>query len=215
MRTRCRSTDKILGGPTDWQDRFVTAYASAHPWEDFAETWAHYLHIADTLETASTFGLAMHPRHPQTDQLSVAIDFEPRDNSLARLIDAWLPLTFAVNSINRSMGLPDLYPFVLSPQIIIKLAFIHEQIHPKRAAQDGNGAIRAVIAGLRRAFPRSPARVRSRPWATRSATTLPGHGRVANHRDAPRKHEASKSRPQRLGRALTPFGSFAKPASAG
>ena len=145
-----------LGGPTDWQDRFVTAYASAHPWEDFAETWAHYLHIADTLETASTFGLAMHPRHPQTDQLSVAIDFEPRDTDLARLIDAWLPLTFAVNSINRSMGLPDLYPFVLSPQIIIKLAFIHEQIHPKRAAQDGNGAIRAVIAGLRRAFPRSP-----------------------------------------------------------
>jgi hypothetical protein len=49
------------------------------------------------------------------------------------------------------MGLPDLYPFVLSPKIIVKLAFIHEQIHPKRA-QDGNGAIRAVIAGLRRAI---------------------------------------------------------------
>ena len=61
-------------------------------------------------------------------------------------------MTFAVNSINRSMGLPDLYPFVLSPRIIIKLAFVHEQIHPKRAARDDNGAIRAVIAGLRRAI---------------------------------------------------------------
>jgi hypothetical protein len=141
-----------LGPPADWRDSFVTTYASAHPWEDFAETWAHYLHIADTLETASAFGLAMHSPHPQTDQRSVAIDFDPRDADLARLIDAWLPMTFTVNSINRSMGLPDLYPFVLSPRIIIKLAFVHEQIHPKRAARDDNGAIRAVIAGLRRAI---------------------------------------------------------------
>ena len=101
-----------LGRLTNWPDRFVTAYASAHPWEDFAESWAHYLHIVDTLETASTFGLAMHPRHPQTDQLSVAIDFDPRCADFARLVDAWLPLTFAINSINRSMGLPDLYPFL-------------------------------------------------------------------------------------------------------
>ena len=145
-----------LGRRTNWPDRFVTAYASAHPWEDFAESWAHYLHIVDTLETASTFGLAMHPRHPQTDQLSVAIDFDPRCADFARLVDAWLPLTFAINSINRSMGLPDLYPFALSPPIIVKLSFIHEQIHPNRAAQDCNGALRAVIAGLRRAFARSP-----------------------------------------------------------
>ena len=83
----------------------------------------------------------MHSPHPQTDQRSVAIDFDPRDADLARLIDAWLPMTFTVNSINRSMGLPDLYPFVLSPRIIIKLVFVHEQIHPKRAARDDNGDV--------------------------------------------------------------------------
>src|ERR1700733_11416100 len=39
------------GPPADWHDRTVTAYASSHPWEDWAETWAHYLHIIDTLGT--------------------------------------------------------------------------------------------------------------------------------------------------------------------
>ena len=124
-----------LGRPVDWQDRCVTAYASAHPWEDFAETWAHYLHIADTLETARTFGVAIHSGYPHSDQLTIAIDFDPRDTDFARMIDAWLPLTFAVNSVNRSMGLPDLYPFALSPQIIVKLAFI--QADPPRKGGAG------------------------------------------------------------------------------
>src|SRR5215217_8374908 len=90
------------GPPGDWQDRFVTAYASAHPWEDFAETWAHYLHIVDTLETANAFGLKVKPKIGRGPELSAEIDFDPHEASdLNRLVDAWLPLTFAVNSLNR------------------------------------------------------------------------------------------------------------------
>src|SRR5271165_1820043 len=99
------------GPPANWQERFVTAYASSHPWEDFAETWAHYFHIVDTLETARAFGIHTRPRVEST-ALDASVEFDPYTASVDRLIDAWLPLTFAFNSINRSMGVSDLYPFV-------------------------------------------------------------------------------------------------------
>jgi hypothetical protein len=73
-----------------------------------------------------------------------------------RIIDSWLPLTFAVNSINRSMGIADLYPFVLAPAVIVKLSFIHDRIHGtggRPGADQGRGALRAVIAGLKRSVP--------------------------------------------------------------
>ncbi len=84
----------------------VSAYATSHAWEDFAETWAHYLHILDTLETAEAFGVATHPRGvAEADQLSTEVDFAPdKAASIAPLVKAWLPLTFALNSLNRSMG---------------------------------------------------------------------------------------------------------------
>jgi len=117
------------GSPQDWQSNFVSSYAAMHPWEDFAETWAHYLHIVDTLDTASAFGLRIQPRAASTQGMNVKIDFDPyRCESIERLIDHWLPLTFAVNSLNRSMGQPDLYPFILSPPAIEKLGFVHELI---------------------------------------------------------------------------------------
>jgi hypothetical protein len=53
------------GAPSDWQQHYVSAYATTHPWEDFAETWAHYLHIVDTLEMAAEFGLEIHPVRDQ------------------------------------------------------------------------------------------------------------------------------------------------------
>ncbi|WP_424139021.1 zinc-binding metallopeptidase family protein [Roseomonas chloroacetimidivorans] len=114
------------GPPPDWQDNFVSTYATTHPWEDFAETWAHYLHIVDTLETAASFGLRVQPKIDKSGDLHAAIDFDPyREPDFSRIIDDWLPLAFAVNSLNRSMGQPDLYPFVLSPAVIKKLEFIH------------------------------------------------------------------------------------------
>jgi hypothetical protein len=125
------------GPPVDWQKDFVSSYASAHPWEDFAETWAHYLHMVDTLETASGFGIRISPKVRRSPELQ-SIEFDPHDtNDLSRLVGSWLPLTLAVTSLNRSMGLPDLYPFVLSAVVIGKLAFIHNRIYEATGRSGG------------------------------------------------------------------------------
>ncbi|WP_375455315.1 putative zinc-binding metallopeptidase [uncultured Methylobacterium sp.] len=150
-------THYAYGAPADWEESYVSAYATSHPWEDFAETWAHYLHIVDTIETASTFELRLRPRLRHGAAEPVVIDFDPyRTPDLDRLIAAWLPLTYAVNSLARSMGQPDLYPFKLTPAVIAKLAFVHERIYAVRAdmtaeagAEAGADILRAVIAGLR------------------------------------------------------------------
>jgi hypothetical protein len=122
------------GAPAGWQNEYVSVYATTHPWEDFAETWAHYLHIVDTLETARAFGIKVAPRAAR-GELSAVVDFDSHNaQSMTQLIDAWLPIAFAVNSLNRSMGQPDLYPFVLAPRTIEKLAFVHALTHPKAKA---------------------------------------------------------------------------------
>jgi hypothetical protein len=117
------------GAPRNWQENFVSAYATSHPWEDFAETWAHYFHIVDTLEMARAFGVDIHPTLDVGEELEAHIDFQPyRAHGVTQLVDAWLPLTFALNSINRCMGQADLYPFLLTPAIVEKLGFIHRLI---------------------------------------------------------------------------------------
>jgi hypothetical protein len=109
------------GAPADWSKRFISAYASSHPWEDFAETWAHYFHVIDTLETAEFCGLVIAPQIPQTP--GAVFNFHPLDVDLNHLVVSWIALTFAVNSLNRSMGLPDLYPFVLGAGAATKVGF--------------------------------------------------------------------------------------------
>lgn len=117
------------GPPPAWQERYVSAYASMHPWEDWAETWAHFLHIADTLETAYQFGLSIRPRAVDDDLLDVQHDFDAyRETVFETIIEHWLPLTFALNSLNRSMGHGHAYPFVLSPAALEKLRFIHRVV---------------------------------------------------------------------------------------
>jgi hypothetical protein len=122
-------THYAQGAPANWQARYVSAYASAHPWEDWAETWAHYLHIVDTIETAASFGLRLRPHHPNAPLMKA----EPEaaagpDAEFERMLEHWLPLTYALNSLNRGMGLPDLYPFVLSGVAAEKLRFIHDTV---------------------------------------------------------------------------------------
>lgn len=116
------------GPPPDWATHFVSAYASMHPWEDWAETWAHYLHMVDTLDTSRSYGLALRPAPvggtPAPQLVARKLDFDDFDD----LITAWVPLTLALNSLNRSMGLPDLYPFVLSAEAIAKLRFVHDVV---------------------------------------------------------------------------------------
>lgn len=121
------------GAPEQWQQSFVSAYASTHPWEDWAETWSHYLHILDTLEMASAFGIRIAPEVTENPDFEAELDFDPhRTRDFNALIEAWLPLTYAVNSLNRSMGQPDLYPFVLSEPAIKKLSYIHGVVRDLR-----------------------------------------------------------------------------------
>jgi hypothetical protein len=119
------------GAPADWQSNFVSAYATSHPWEDFAETWAHYLHIVDTLEIAGAFEMSVHPRLMRaSSDLDAKVDFDSYTApDIDILVDAWLPLSLALNSLNRAMGQADLYPFVLSQPAVEKLGMIHRLVH--------------------------------------------------------------------------------------
>ncbi|MBW4033903.1 MAG: hypothetical protein HIU90_00380 [Proteobacteria bacterium] len=120
------------GAPPDWQDHYISAYATAHPWEDFAETWAQYLHIVDTIETATAFGLRVQPPGEAAGTAPLAADFDPyRAKSIEEMVAMWLPLTFAMNSLARSMGHGDLYPFILSPAVIEKLGFINDLVRQR------------------------------------------------------------------------------------
>ena len=125
------------GPPADWQNHYVSAYAGTHPWEDWAETWAHYLHITDALETAAASGLWLRPERQDEPELRPAADLRDcRSASFDRVMDNWFPLTYVVNNLNRGLGLPDGYPFVLSLPAVAKLRFVHETI----AAVDDRGA---------------------------------------------------------------------------
>jgi hypothetical protein len=114
------------GPPPDWQDHFITTYASSHPWEDWAETWAHYMHITDTLETAAHFGMEVERRMPDGSVQRADPEFDPYDIAdLQPILDNWLPLTFAINCLNQSMGQQELYPFVLPQPATEKMAYVH------------------------------------------------------------------------------------------
>ncbi len=116
-----------FGPPTDWNKEFISAYAAMHPWEDWAETWAHYMHIIDTLEMASSFGLSVQPTvASNSPYLSANINIDPYNcQDFNHILALWYPLTTALNSLNRSMGLADPYPFVIPAKAVEKLLFIH------------------------------------------------------------------------------------------
>lgn len=120
--------------PTDeWREEFISAYAAVHPWEDWAETWAHYLHIVDTLETAHAFGMQIDPLVEADETLAADIVFNAyQQTNFDRLIETWLPVAFAMNSLNRAMGQPDLYPFVLTPAVLSKMAFVHDSVRTEQ-----------------------------------------------------------------------------------
>jgi hypothetical protein len=117
------------GPPDRWWERYVSAYASVHPWEDWAETWAHYLHMFDGLETARAYGLSLRPT-PAGARSEPAVAARRLDlRSFDDLMQSWIPLTLALNSLNRSFGTPDPYPFVLTPAAIEKLRFVHDVVN--------------------------------------------------------------------------------------
>ena len=124
------------GAPANWHEHFISEYATMHPFEDWAETWAHYMHIIDTLETAKNFSItgsttgnefdiedADELRLPQNSYYFYA------QTSIDSLLDSWMEFSVILNSLNRSMGLADAYPFVLTQSVRTKLSFIHHAIH--------------------------------------------------------------------------------------
>jgi len=115
------------GPVADWESRFVSSYASSHPWEDWAETWAHYLHMIDTLETAHACGLSLNPvkaGEPSLDSVTLPTKTGDFDETLKD----WFALTYVLNSLNRSIGMPDSYPFKLSTPVLEKLEFVHKVV---------------------------------------------------------------------------------------
>jgi hypothetical protein len=133
------------GMPPGWQDRHVSAYATSHPWEDWAETWAHYLHMVDLLETAASYNTRVEV--PGHDADEVDDPFADAHVDFDRLVEQWVPVTLLVNSLNRSLGQEDAYPFALSAAALDKLRFVHEVIHaPKRQAKPDDGQGPAMSA---------------------------------------------------------------------
>ena len=113
------------GAPPGWAKNFVSSYASMHPAEDWAETFAHYLHIRDTLDTSAAFGFA--PSGATLERRTLG------PSGFDTIIEMWLPLAWGLNMVNRSMGKDDIYPFVLPPAVLNKMRFIHTVIDEKQA----------------------------------------------------------------------------------
>jgi hypothetical protein len=133
------------GAPVGWEEDYVSAYATMHPWEDFAETFAHYLHIRDTLQTAAAYGVRIDV--PAGEDLVADPDVEVEHEPFDAILSDWLPLTYALNALNRSMGNGDLYPFVLSPGVIRKLTWVHHRVTPKEIAHNKELASSAAAKG--------------------------------------------------------------------
>jgi len=133
----------------NWQQDCISVYASAHPWEDWAECWAHYLHIVDGLETAAAWGLRLDHATPNGPSLRVA-SVEPDAASIeTTLIEQWLPVSQFSNAMNRSLGLNDSYPFVIPPPVMAKLDFVHRVVGAAaRGAIPTNFAVESVTRSV-------------------------------------------------------------------
>ena len=130
------------GARTDWSDEFVSAYASVHPWEDWAECWAHYLHMRDTVDTALNFGLDVEKPELESSAFGTGALYRPDDADAERFlkfVNGWTRLTTLLNEMSRSMGQPDFYPFVLTRKVVAKLQFIHLVVCEASAAADASG----------------------------------------------------------------------------
>ncbi len=121
------------GPEPGWSNRYVSAYASIHPWEDWAETWAHYMHMVDTLGTAMSFGISPESIAMPFDcfEAEALCEFQRSDSQqldpdrFLSFLNSWLKLTAVMNELCRSMGQPDFYPFALPRAAVAKLHFIH------------------------------------------------------------------------------------------
>ena len=129
-------------GPKDWQTQHVSAYATAHPWEDWAETWAHYLHVMDLMETAASYRVQLRLPGHMASWPPIEDPFADPNISFERILQQCVPLTLMLNSLTRSLGQNDAYPFALSSGATTKLSFIHKVVtaHRRTAASSSFAA---------------------------------------------------------------------------
>lgn len=123
--------------PGDWRERFISAYASTHPWEDWAETWAHYLHIRDTVDTALSFGIQARLADIEAEPFTRADlwdSTDPQGEAFLALLHSWIQITGVMNEMSGAMGQQDFYPFVLPRKVVAKLHLIHRVV--AQAGQD-------------------------------------------------------------------------------
>jgi len=117
-----------VGSPADWANVCISSYATMHPWEDWAETWAHYLHVVDSLATAMSFGLEADDLEARMTPFTREDLYAPDDPGATRflsLLNSWLEMVMVLNEVARSMGQADFYPFVMCTPVVAKLQFVH------------------------------------------------------------------------------------------
>jgi hypothetical protein len=123
------------GPPTDWAKSYISSYATMHPWEDWAETWAHYMHVVDSLATAMGFGLEAEDLEATTAPFGPDALYAPDDPNATRFLDllnGWCTMVMVLNELARSMGQPDFYPFVISAPAVAKLQFVQMAVFDSR-----------------------------------------------------------------------------------
>ncbi len=101
------------GPPDNWREHFVSAYATMHPWEDWAETWAQYHDMVNVLDTARNAGFT-----PDLEIPGPFDDMLPRFGELAVML----------NELNRTQGLIDLVPEILTAPVVDKMRYVHHII---------------------------------------------------------------------------------------
>ena len=118
-----------FGAPPNWGDSYISEYATMHPWEDFAECFAHYLHITDAIDTTRESGLILKADRVRFWVERDVIPLTSYDNvPVERLLEDWRWLSLCLNRVNTAMGKNPLYPFDISPAVVGKLAFVHKVI---------------------------------------------------------------------------------------
>ena len=151
------------GAPADWQEHFISSYASSHPWEDWAETWAHYMHMRSTLQTAASYGIDISRVRllitPFERTVLCSYESDKEGRTFLERVNAWVVLTAVLNDTARSMGQPPIYPFVLNNDVVTKLHFI-------QCVMD-EGAAHGRVPPLKRAQPTAPKSPRPRGRAAR------------------------------------------------
>jgi hypothetical protein len=124
------------GPPPNWGNSYVSSYATAHPWEDWAETWAHYLHMRDSIAASGRFGvtIAAGALFEGFDEMALTGEPLAEVQPFLEMFNSWTALSTLANELSRSMGHVDFYPFVLSIPTVQKLFFIHKLCLKERAS---------------------------------------------------------------------------------